>query len=149
MLAEFIRYGLDRAWWFYPSSLKESSIAHSPRNGQNVRALAFPLEDLYVDGQPAGQVGQEVYGAGSALAYTTRAFHRLEGERILFCEYPIRTLEVSAHGASFEVRGGPGASCHAQILPPQGSTVKVDGKKADPARFEVLVGARVEVRFRA
>lgn len=145
LLTEFIRYGLDRAWWFYPSSLRECDLAHSPRNGAIVRKLAFPLEDLYVAGDPAGQVGQEVYGAGMALALSTRFFHLLEGGRMLFCAYPLREFD----GKTFTVRGAPGSVCEAQILPPKGATVKVDGEKVEAERFRVPVGAKVEMRFRA
>ena len=149
LMAEFVRFALERGWWFYPSSLKETSVAHTPRNGENVRDLAFPLEDLYADGQAAGQVGQEIYGAGAAFAYATRAFHRLEGDRLLFCEYPLLDLDRSAKGARFVVQGAPGWSCRASILPPEGATVKVDGEKVDAARFEVPVGATIEVAWRA
>ncbi|RYG39442.1 hypothetical protein EON81_00975 [bacterium] len=147
MLGEFIRYGLERGWWFYPSSLKESSPAHSPRNGVIARNLAFPLEDIYVNGDPAGQVGQEVYGAGAGLAYSTRAFHPLGNDRMLFCQYPVREEDRTETGMAFSVRGGPGWSCSAQILPSEGVTLEIDGKKTDPASFEIRVGARAELRW--
>lgn len=147
MMAESIRYALDRAWWFYPASLKETSVAPAPRNGQNARALAFPLEDLYVNGDAAGQVGQEVYAAGSALAYATRAFHPLPGERMLYCEYPVRDLKVTTKGATFGVRGAPGGRCAARLLPPDGTRVAVNGERGDPDRFEIAVGATATLRW--
>src|SRR3546814_16338067 len=51
------RAGLDPA----------KAIAEKQRenNGHIDRKLSFPPEDLYPDGQPAGPVGQETYGAGA------------------------------------------------------------------------------------
>src|SRR3546814_19322509 len=39
--------------------------------------ISFPREDLDVDGQPGGQVGQEIYGAGAAFVFATRSFHEV------------------------------------------------------------------------
>src|SRR3546814_16500265 len=47
------------------------------RNGHIDRTLSYPLEDLDVDGQPGGQVGQEIYGAGAAFVFATRSFHEV------------------------------------------------------------------------
>lgn len=50
-----------------PDALPDDALAKDDiRNGHIDRKLSFPLEDLYGDGQPAGQVGQEIYGCGSA-----------------------------------------------------------------------------------
>ncbi len=147
LMAEFVRYALERGWWFYPSSLKETDVAHSPRNGENVRALAFPLEDLYVNGDAAGQVGQEVYGAGAALMYASRAFHPLGKDRLLFCEYPVRDFERTAKGVSFTVCGAPGGVCQARVIPPDGATITVDSKRVAAEEFDVRVGAKVQLRW--
>ena len=39
-------------------------IAQSPASGEIARDVWLPLEDLYEGENPAGQVGQEIYGAG-------------------------------------------------------------------------------------
>ena len=92
LLTEYIKYTLDRAWFYYPAHLPKEALATEIRNGHIDRHLAIPLEDLYADGQPAGQVGQEVYGSGAAFALTTRAFHRLpDAPFLLYSEYPWRT----------------------------------------------------------
>lgn len=74
LLSEFCAYALDGTWLAFPQHVKPELLANGCRNGHIDRTLAFPLEDLYADGQPAGQVGQEIYGAGAALAFTARAF---------------------------------------------------------------------------
>jgi hypothetical protein len=63
LLCEYRRFTPDRAWFFYPDALPESAVARENiRNGHIDRNLSFPLEDIYGDGQLAGQVGQEIYG---------------------------------------------------------------------------------------
>jgi hypothetical protein len=87
LLAEYCKYALDRAWFYYPDALPEEVLADEQRNGHIACDLSFPLEDLYVDGQPAGQVGQEIYGAGAAAVFATRSFHRFDGVPFeLFCD---------------------------------------------------------------
>ncbi|HET6526867.1 hypothetical protein [Sphingopyxis sp.] len=96
LIAEYCRYALDRAWYYYPDALPKGAIAEKQRekNGHVDRALSFPLEDLYADGQPAGQVGQEIYGAGAAFIFATRAFHPVEGAPfLLFCDHFVRASE--------------------------------------------------------
>lgn len=96
LIAEYRRYALDRAWYFYPDALPEAVLAHDNiRNGRLDRRLSFPLEDLYGDGQPAGQVGQEIYGCGAAFMFATLAFHRPKGAPFgLFCDRRLPTVRV-------------------------------------------------------
>lgn len=97
LISEYCRYALDRAWFYYPDALPPEALATDIRNGEIDRALSFPLEDLYVDGQPAGQVGQEIYGAGAALVFASRAFHRVDDAPFrLFCDHFIMARERNA-----------------------------------------------------
>jgi hypothetical protein len=87
LIDEYCRYALDRAWFYFPDTLPPDAIAESPRNGRIDRELSFPVEDLYVDGQQAGQVGQEIYGGGAAFIFAKQAFHRVEEAPFaLFCD---------------------------------------------------------------
>lgn len=65
----FRRHARDRGWYYYPDRLPAEIIAAEQESGEIDRALSFPLEDLYPDGRPPGQIGQEIYGAGAALVY--------------------------------------------------------------------------------
>ncbi len=96
MIAEYRRYALDRGWFAYPDALPESAIAKDDiRNGHIDRSLSFPLEDLYGDGQPCGQVGQEIYGCGAAFVFASLAFHRPRGAPVtLFCDRRLSTIRV-------------------------------------------------------
>ncbi|RYY14651.1 MAG: hypothetical protein EON55_07990, partial [Alphaproteobacteria bacterium] len=62
LVSEYCKYALSRAWYYYPDALPADVIADEQResNGHVDGKLSFPLEDLYPDGQCAGQVGQEV-----------------------------------------------------------------------------------------
>ena len=78
ILRDYCAYALDRAWYYYPDALPEEALSEMVRNGRIGRDLSFPLEDLYGDGQPAGQVGQEIYGCGGAFIFAARR-DRFEG----------------------------------------------------------------------
>jgi hypothetical protein len=94
LLADYCKYTLDRAWFYYPDALPKEALAEKQRNGHIACDLSFPLEDLYVDGQPAGQVGQEIYGAGAAMVFATRSFHLLEGAPfLLFCDHFLLAID--------------------------------------------------------
>lgn len=96
LIAEFCKYALDRCWYYYPDMLPSDVVSEKQRegNGHVDRKLSFPLEDIYPDGQPAGQVGQEVYGAGAALIFATRAFHNLDGVPFrLYSDHFVRMME--------------------------------------------------------
>jgi hypothetical protein len=108
LVAEYCKYALDRAWFYYPDALPKEMLATEIRNGHIDRTLSFPLEDLYPDGQPAGQVGQEVYGAGAAFVFATRSFHHVEGAPfLLHCNHFVRAKERIADKAmSISLDGG-------------------------------------------
>lgn len=117
LIAEYCRYALDRAWYYYPDALPPEAIAKEqrPTNGHVDRALSFPLEDLYADGQPAGQVGQEVYGAGAAFIFATRAFHHVEGAPFrIYCDHFVRAMERTGDGALTIMLDG-GETCTARL----------------------------------
>jgi len=102
LIAEYCKYALDRAWYYYPDALPPEAISPKQRetNGHVDRKLSFPLEDLYPDGQLAGQVGQEVYGAGAAMVFATRAFHQVEGAPFLVhCDHFVRARERTGDNA--------------------------------------------------
>lgn len=110
LVTEYCKYALDRAWFYYPDALPPKVLAPTQRenNGHIDRTLSFPLEDLYADGQPAGQVGQEVYGAGAAFVFATRAFHHIEGAPFrLYCDMLVPVMEpVSERAVTITLNGG-------------------------------------------
>lgn len=115
LVAEYCKYALDRGWYYYPDALPAKILATENRNGHIDRTLSFPLEDLYPDGQCPGQVGQEIYGAGAAMIYATRSFHRVEGAPFrLFCDHFIRGSERTGDTSLSIVLDG-GETCIASL----------------------------------
>jgi hypothetical protein len=135
LLAEYCRYALYRAWFYYPDALPPEAISDEQRetNGHIDRKLSFPVEDLYPDGQQAGQVGQEIYGAGAAFIFATRAIHRIEDAPfVLYCDHFVRTHE--RHGEkSLTVHLDGDERCTARL-----SIVRRKRRKLPPAK--VLAG---------
>lgn len=118
LVSEFCKYALDRAWYYYPDVLPPEILATDIRNGHIDRKLSFPLEDLYPDGQPAGQVGQEIYGAGAAFTFATRAFHDVEDAPFrLFCNQFVRSTERTSDTAmALHIDGGETCSAELRFL---------------------------------
>ena len=109
LVSEYCKYALDRAWYYYPDALPEDALAKDDiRNGHIDRKLSFPVEDLYVDGQPAGQVGQEIYGAGAAFVFASRSFHQVSGAPFrIFCDhFPVTSERTSERSLTFGLDGG-------------------------------------------
>lgn len=117
LISEYGKYALSRAWYYYPDELPRAAIAEQQRapNGHVDARLSFPLEDLYPDGQQAGQVGQEVYGAGAAFIFASRAFHRIDGAPfMLFCDSLLRAVERTGDRALTITLDG-GETCGANL----------------------------------
>jgi hypothetical protein len=120
LLAEYQRYSLDRAAYYYPDVLPVDVVAEKARNGKVERALSIPLEDLQDGWERCGQVGQEVYGAGLALIYATRHYLPIAGTGCFaFCDYPVYDFQVDAKRkrVSLRVGGDPRGSCELRIIP--------------------------------
>jgi len=109
LVSEYCRYTLHRAVYYFPDMLPKEDIQQGNHQSGVVNLeLSFPLEDLYPDGQPAGQVGQEIYGAGSAFAFATRSHHLVEGAPfMIYCDHFIRASERTGERAlSLSLDGG-------------------------------------------
>lgn len=115
LIAEYCKYALDRAWYYYPDTLPPEILATEHQSGRIDRKLSFPLEDLYGDGQPPGQIGQEIYGCGAAFIYATRSQHHVKDAPFrLFCNQFIRASERTGERAlSIQLDGGE--TCKADL----------------------------------
>jgi hypothetical protein len=128
LLTEYIKYTTFGPMCSYPGQLPPEVIADEPRNGHINRDLAIPLEDIYQGWEKAGQVGQEIYGAGLAPGIVTRACHRIEGAPfVLFCQYPVRELHAQAGENRCTVRlyGDPRLTCLLRLIPKNGKLREV------------------------
>ncbi|MDV6330809.1 hypothetical protein [Asticcacaulis sp. 201] len=118
LLCEYRRFAQDLTWYFYPDALPEDAIAKdNVRNGYIDRNLSFPLEDLYGDGQPAGQVGQEIYGAGGAFIFVARAFNACGDKPFrLFCDFPMDVSHEEDGAVRVKLQGPVGQAGRFRIL---------------------------------
>ncbi|MFC5408331.1 hypothetical protein ACFPMF_03365 [Larkinella bovis] len=90
LFAEYMKYLLHRAKYYFPEELPTDTICEQPREGRIIRELPIPLEDIPTGWTQAGEVGQEVYGGALAAILTTYAYKRFEKIPVmLFSEYPI------------------------------------------------------------
>ncbi len=82
LMSEYCRYAFDVLWSFYPDALPPAALSETVRNGHIDRALSLPLEDIYGDGSPAGKIGQEVYGAGSAFILASHVLRSADDKKV-------------------------------------------------------------------
>jgi hypothetical protein len=118
MVSDYCRYALDRAWFYYPDTLPEDLICKKPRNGHVDRNLSFPVEDLYVGGDTAGQVGQEIYGAGASFIFASRAYHHVQDAPfMMFCDHFLMASDrTSDRALSFQLAGDPASKARFSII---------------------------------
>ncbi len=167
LLTEYCRHELSRAWRYYPSELPARVLSPEVRNGFVDRDLAVPLEDIWLGWQRAGQVGQQVYGAGAAFAFVARSYHQVEGAPFLvFCDYPLHELQAEPHRLTLSTRGDARLTCSLRLIPIAGEalpeqatlTVKapdqaqqrVEGQRTEEGHlaFTLPGGSRVTLRWK-
>jgi hypothetical protein len=119
LLAEFIRHMLYKASFYYPPNLPKEVMSEQPKTGELDPKLWIPVEDIYDGWEQAGQVGQEVYGAGLPFAIIPRQYWRIPGEKfMIYTDYPIRDFSsIEPGSAIFYVLGEPRLSCRMRIIP--------------------------------
>ncbi|RFZ92921.1 hypothetical protein D0C36_16160 [Mucilaginibacter conchicola] len=132
LMAEYIRYLVDRAVFYYPPMLPKEMLAEKVKTGEVDAGLWIALEDLHDGWEKSGEVGQEVYGAGNAFGILPRHYMRIEKESFMICtDYPTYGFSPEKHRpAKFKLAGDGRLQSRLVI-------VKTDLKKL-PA-FEVRV----------
>jgi hypothetical protein len=117
--AEFLRCMLYKASFYYPPFLPVEAMVEKPKTGEIDPKLWIPLEDVYDGWEKAGQVGQEVYGAGLPFGLIPRHYWSVPGEKfMIYIDYPIRHYSTVHEGqAMFVVLGDPRLSCRLRIIP--------------------------------
>jgi hypothetical protein len=159
LIAEYCKYALHRAWFYFPDALPKGIIHKGEHQSGVVNPeLSFPLEDLYADGQGPGRVGQEIYGSGGAFIFATRSHHTVENAPfLLFCNHFIRASERTGERAiSIQLDGGETCQADialvrlkrrklpkAQILTAGGDPIKPRATSKDRIEFRVPANSRV------
>lgn len=117
--AEFLRCMLNKALYYYPPALPREMLSEKPKTGELDPKLWIPLEDIYDGWDLAGQVGQEVYGAGMPFGLIPRHYWRIPDEKfMIYIDYPITDFSSIEKGeAMFRVLGDPRLSCRLRMMP--------------------------------
>jgi hypothetical protein len=119
LIPEFLRNMLYKASFYYPPNLPKEVMTEEPKTGELDPKLWIPVEDIYDGWELAGQVGQEVYGAGLPFGIIPRHYWQVpDGNFMVYVDYPIKSFSTVHEGqAMFRVLGDPGLYCRLRILP--------------------------------
>jgi hypothetical protein len=119
LIPEFLRSMLYKASFYYPPNLPVEAMTEKPKTGEIDPKLWIPLEDIYDGWEQAGQVGQEVYGAGLPFGLIPRHYWDVPDEKfMIYVEYPIQDYSTVEKGsAMFRVLGDSRLSCRLRIIP--------------------------------
>lgn len=139
LIPEFIRHLLYKASFYYPPNLPGEVLVEKPKTGEIDPKLWIPIEDIYDGWEKAGQVGQEVYGAGLPFGIVPRQYWRVPNEKfMIYIDYPIKDFSAKEGQASFQVLGDQRLSCRMRIIPtaraalPDLEVLAGQGKTAEP-----------------
>jgi len=163
LLAEFIRYIVQRAVYYYPPNLPKEMLSGKVKMGQVDPGLWIAIEDIHDGWEKSGEVGQEVYGAGVAFGIVPRHYHKIPGESFMvYIDYPVIGFTKKGRSVSFKVKGDEKLSCRMMIvnkddhkLPAFRVNLKSTGKK-DPVnsiahkngRLEYIINGNREIQIR-
>lgn len=119
LIPEFLRNMLYKASFYYPPNLPPEVMVEKPKTGEVEPELWIPIEDIYDGWQHAGQVGQEVYGAGLPFGIIPRHYWTVPDENfMIYVDYPIKSFSTVHEGqAMFRVMGDPRLYCRLRIIP--------------------------------
>jgi hypothetical protein len=119
LIAEFIRHLLYKGSFYYPPNLPPEVMAEKPKSGELNPKLWIPLEDIYDGWEKAGQVGQEVYGAGLPFAMIPRHYWKVPNEKfMIYVGYPTEDFFAQEQGkVSIRVLGDRRLSCRLRVIP--------------------------------
>jgi hypothetical protein len=119
LIPEFLRNMLFKASFYYPPNLPKEVMTEEPKTGELDPKLWIPVEDIYDGWELAGQVGQEVYGAGLPFGIIPRHYwHVPDGKFMVYVDYPIKNFStVHERQAMFRVLGDPRLYCRLRVMP--------------------------------
>lgn len=117
LLPAFIRHALHRMPYYYPQMLPDDMLSDEVKTGEIDRSLRVPLEDVTIGREPAGAVGQEVYGAGFPFAVVPRHYVEIAGGAcMLFVDYPVADRRAHTNHVAFSVLGSTALRCRLYVL---------------------------------
>lgn len=137
LLAEYIRFLVDRAMYYYPPMLPKEMLSEKVKTGEVDPNLWIALEDMHDGWEQSGEVGQEVYGAGNAFGILPRHYMQVEGQPfMIYTDYPTYGFLPKKHRPAKFKLAGDGRLNARLLLVGTGKnklpefTVTVNGKEA-------------------
>lgn len=124
LIAEYIRYLVDRAVYYYPTMLPAEMLEEKPKIGELAPKLWIALEDLQDGWLKSGTVGQEVYGAGNAFGILPRHYLQIpDMPFMVYTDYPTSGFNAQKNkNITFKILGDERINCRMML-------VKTTGKK--------------------
>lgn len=143
LIAEYIRFLVERAVYYYPAMLPKNMLSAKVKTGEVDANLWVALEDLHDGWEQSGNVGQEVYGAGNAFGILPRHYMRVEEAGfMIYTDYPIYGFKAIKHKpVSFTLAGDPRLTCRMMVV--KTSRAKLPDLEVTLNKDEVLQGTPV------
>ncbi|WP_217451923.1 hypothetical protein [Mucilaginibacter humi] len=147
LLAEFTRFIVDRAAYYYPPMLPKEMLSEEVKMGRVDPNMWIALEDIHDGWEKSGEVGQEVYGAGVAFGIVPRHYLKVGDEAFLiFVDYPTSKYTMRGKTFTFDVRGDSRMTCRMRIVKkdkaklPQFTVTQKGGGKQEQLTGKVIKG---------
>jgi hypothetical protein len=144
-MAEYIRFLVERAVYYYPTMLPKEMLSDEVKTGEVDPNLWIALEDMHDGWEKSGEVGQEVYGAGNSFGILPRHYMKAEDQSfMIYTDYPTYGFLSKKHRpAKFKLAGDGRLTSRMMIVKTDKAklpdiTVRLNGSK------EVLKGRKVE-----
>jgi hypothetical protein len=161
LIAEYIRFLVDRAMYYYPTMLPKEMLKEKPKTGEVDPHLWIALEDLHDGWEQSGEVGQEVYGAGNAFGILPRHYMRVEGQSfMIYTDYPTYGFSPKKDSpAKFKLAGDPRLTCRLLLVKTnkgkmpdlkvtvKGSKEELAGKKTKEGHLEFSVAGDADIQI--
>ena len=149
LIAEYIRYLVGRAAYYYPPMLPNEMLQEKPKIGEVDPRLWIALEDLHDGWEKSGQVGQEVYGAGNAFGILPRHYIRVPGKPfMIFTEYPVYGFSPKKRNpVHLRLAGDERLTCRLMIVKTGKDKlpeIKVTANKGDEIKGKKATGGHLE-----
>lgn len=118
LMAEYIRFLVERAVYYYPTMLPEKMLSEEVKTGEVDPKLWIALEDLHDGWEKSGQVGQEVYGAGNAFGILPRHYMQVvKAGLMVYSDYPTYGFSPKKHRpVTFRLAGDGRLNCRLMIV---------------------------------
>jgi len=161
LIAEYIRFLVERAVYYYPTMLPREMLSDEVKTGEVDPDLWIALEDLHDGWQKSGEVGQEVYGAGNAFGILPRHYMQVKEEPfMIYTDYPTYGFSAQKHRpANFKLAGDSRLAARVMLVKTdkgkmpefavrfKGNKENLKGKRTKEGHLEFIVPGDSEIHI--